>query len=239
MEKPDNQIKVLETKISDLSQLLIEWKNYEQIINMSMMEMKQLQDSMYDQLAVEESTLEDVINSSEQQGARRQESSDGEFDKHQNSEIIQNENESEDSAIESLFSSEMFKSLEMEYERLKDKGVDLYGEEESLSKDEQSEVKFSEKFINSVLPEINGIGEAAENLESLEELVTDQLRVEDLSENKIITDLLLIKLNSLENEQLSTRQKNKIRKMKTIVERLANVKIFNPNLLEKLVRIVN
>ena len=236
METPDNQIKVLERKLTDLSQLLVEWKNYEQIINMSILELRQLQNNMFEQMEMDGGNLEDSLNDTE---SNKQEAPGTEFNKSEDRETIKNENESEDSATESLFNSNMFKNLELEYESVKDKGVDLYGAKDAADRKEQAEVKFSEGFIDSVLPELKSTSKQIENLESLEELINQNLQTEDISENKVITDLLLLKLNTLENEQLTTRQKNKLRKMKIIIERLANVKIFNPNLLEKLVRIVN
>ena len=243
MELPENQINVLEKKLTDLSKLLIEWKQYEDVINMSIVEMKddtnyyfEGQEDNFNSFNEDDlSTGMETMNSNEHDQNDHNRYTKETIERDSSEE----EFESEDSILESLFNAKAFEKLELEYERNKDRETDLYGEETD-GKSKKRQVLFSEKFIKDVIPELHiSVSGPVDNINDLESLVDNAFPLEDFGENKVITELLLLKLMELEEEQLTTKQRNKIRKMKNVVEKISTVKVYNPKLLERLVNVVN
>ena len=247
MEKPSNQINILEDKINLLANLLVEWKSYETVLNLSYNELKEMHQIGKDKKKKSEdrphphetlrtkgeSTPHDISF------ANSKPNSANLTDPDLNS---GNETEAEEQGqgdLESLFGTEEAEKFEIEFEEMRKRTANLFGEKDTFREENAVDIEVSPSFINEIIPEISINPHRFESLDSIEDAL-DTVKLDDgTGENKLITELLNDHLFRLENENLTTKQKNKLNQIRRIVNKISEIRIYNPKLLEKLVQNMN
>lgn len=239
---PGNQINILERKINVLSSLLLEWKSYETILNLNYAELKELVQLKDEPLSTGNNVQEDQEDKIHQtksdsiphpihaeKAAQNISSMENSFD---------SGNEQGANDITSLFSSEQAEQFEIEFEALRNKTASLFGEH-PINVEKKTKVEVSPEFIDSLIPDISINPGKFESLDEIEDVFEKNEGDANVGEDKLITEILQEKLSKLESEKLSTKQKNKLNQIKRIVQKISEIKIYNPKLLEKLIQSVN
>lgn len=248
-EKPHNQINILERKVNLLSNLLLEWKSYETILNMTHRELKEVAQVGRDADKVNKESME----------RHRHESlkTKGDSMPHEvgipgnNSSLANNKDLNYDSGYEteadetektdltSIFGTEEAEKFELEFEQLRNRSSSLFGDQTADVKVKPSNVDISYKFIDKIMPDVMMNPIRFETLDSLEDALISSNLDDGTGENKLITEILQDQLDRLENENITTRQKNKLNQIRRIISRISEIRIYNPKLLEKMVQNMN
>lgn len=243
-ERPNNQISILERKMTHLSNLLLEWKSYETILNMSYRELKEVSQLSKDDAKTTATSQHnhkpEVLRTKSDSmphdiSVHRPKVSDATYDPN-----IETEAEEQvQTDLTSIFNTEQAEKFEIEFEELRTRTASLFGENHQRPDERPNNIEVSNSFIDAILPDINVNPRRFDSLQQVED-VLDNVRLDDgTGENKIITEILQEKLDILENEKLTTKQKNRLNQIRRIIKRISEIRIYNPKLLEKLVQNMN
>lgn len=222
--------------------MLLEWQSYEYILNLSYRELKEVVQSKNEpkfQNTKNNQNNNQIIKTKGESLPHSISSipKDNKVDLYKNSDNTEQEHEKSD--IMSLFETEEAQQFEIEFEKLRAQSSGMFEENENNNKQNTSDILVTQDFVDSLIPEMSVNPNRYESLDQIENALEFTTTNESIGETKLIAEILQQKLNSLDSVNLTTKQRNKLNQIRRVVEKISQIKIYNPKLLERLVQSIN
>lgn len=238
MEIPKNQIKILKEKLLLIFNLLKYWNEYIEILKMSNEEIKQYQENIKNfPIGQEEDTSFDektMIDLLKKNNIKNMDDGHETMTDYENIFQAIKEDESEDDNSELELNSEKLDNFDQEFEMNLEQDKDIYGEDKkprlaNILKgiDNYKGFDFKNSLDYSIIDDIKN------------DFFFKNLKIPGNENNNVFVDLLVDHLNNLKNEEsLSRKEKNGIKDLLYLSEKLSFFKIKDTILFQKLLNII-
>ena len=242
MEIPKNQIKILKEKLLLIFNLLKYWNQYIEILKMSNEESKSYRQDLqkfFEGEPTEEFDEKELMKLVKENTGRVMDEGHETMTDLENIFKAIKEDESEDDDLDMDLSQEKLENIENEFEMNLEKHKNIYGEEYMDNIDDTELNKILPGIDSSKGFDFNDVLDYSKIDDIRDDFYFTNLKVPGKENNNVFVDLLIDHLNKLKNESdLSRKEKNGVKDLLYLAEKLSLFKIKDTTLFQKLLNII-